>query len=108
MELQSPAFAPNQEIPVRFTGEGDDIAPGLRWSGIPEEARSLALVVEDPDAPDPKHPQRTFVHWIVYDLPVSAAGVPEEGRPLPRGARQGLNDFGRMDYGGPMPPIGRH
>ena len=108
MDLQSPDFAPHQEIPRRFTGEGDDVAPALRWAGIPDSAKSLALIVEDPDAPDPAHPRKTFVHWVVYDIPVRAEGLPEEGRPLPAGARQGVNDFGKSDYGGPMPPIGRH
>jgi Raf kinase inhibitor-like YbhB/YbcL family protein len=107
MDLQSPDFAPDQEIPRRFTGEGEDVAPALRWAGIPGGAKSLALIVEDPDAPDPAHPKMTFVHWVVYDIAIGAEGLPRDGR-LPRGAIAGRNDFGNARYGGPMPPVGRH
>jgi len=108
MELSSPTFAPGAEIPMRHTCEGEDVAPALQWRGVPERAVSLVLIVDDPDAPDPAAPQRTWVHWVVYDIPPAASGLPESGRPLPAGTREGLNDWGRHGYGGPCPPIGRH
>ncbi|WP_372528171.1 YbhB/YbcL family Raf kinase inhibitor-like protein [Piscinibacter sp.] len=108
MDLTSTAFAPHSEIPRRHTCEGDDRAPPLRWSAVPDAARSLVLIVDDPDAPDPAAPRRTWVHWVLYDLPPSAAGLPDGGQPLPAGTREGLNDWDRCGYGGPCPPIGRH
>lgn len=108
MELKSPAFAAGAEIPRQHTCEGDDVAPALQWSGVPANATSLALIVDDPDAPDPAAPQRTWVHWVLHDLPPSATGLPEGGRPLPAGTREGLNDWHRTGWGGPCPPIGRH
>jgi Raf kinase inhibitor-like YbhB/YbcL family protein len=108
--LTSPSFAPNGEIPVQHTCEGADRSPALAWSGVPEGARSLALVVDDPDAPDPKAPRTTWVHWVLYGIPASASGLPEGVRAaaLPTGTRAGLNDWKRPGYGGPCPPIGRH
>jgi hypothetical protein len=108
MELSSSAFAPRGEIPRRHTCEGEDIAPALQWRGVPERAASLVLIVDDPDAPDPAAPRRTWVHWVLYDIPPGAAGLPEGGRPLPDGTREGLNDWNRHGYGGPCPPVGRH
>jgi len=108
MELKSTAFADHGAIPRRHTCEGEDLAPALQWSGVPSGTASLALVVDDPDAPDPAAPQRTWVHWVLLDIAPDAAGVPEGGRPLPPGAREGLNDWKRAGWGGPCPPIGRH
>jgi len=108
MELTSTAFAPQGVIPRRYTCEGEDIAPPLLWSGVPDATRSLVLIVDDPDAPDPAAPQRTWVHWVLVDIPPGAAGLPEGGHPLPAGTRAGLNDWHRQGYGGPCPPIGRH
>ena len=108
MELSSPAFPPNGEIPVRHTCEGADLAPPLQWSGLPEGTASLVLIVDDPDAPDPAAPQRVWVHWVLYDIPPDANGLPEGGAALPAGTREGLNDWGRSGYGGPCPPVGRH
>src|SRR5262245_5042142 len=110
LTLTSPDFAPNGEIPARFTCEGEDVSPALAWTGVPATARSLALIVDDPDAPDPRVPKTTWVHWVLYDLPVSASGLPQrvEPRDLPSGTREGLNDGKRTGYGGPCPPIGRH
>jgi Raf kinase inhibitor-like YbhB/YbcL family protein len=108
MELSSSAFDPLGAIPRRHTCEGDDVAPPLRWSGVPAEARSLVLIVDDPDAPDPAAPMRTWVHWVVVDIPPQASSLPQGGRPLPAGARDGLNDWHRTGYGGPCPPVGRH
>ena len=108
--LTSTSFAPNGAIPTKHTCEGDDVSPALAWSGLPAGTRSLALVVDDPDAPDPRAPRRTWVHWVLYGIPPSVSGLPEGVRAevLPRGTRQGLNDWKRPGYGGPCPPIGRH
>lgn len=106
--LTSPAFPPGGEIPVRHTCEGADLSPPLQWSGLPAGTRSLALIVADPDAPDPAAPRMTWVHWVLYNLPPQAGGLPEGVRELPPGTREGLNDWQRSGYGGPCPPIGRH
>ncbi len=108
MELTSTAFPAQGEIPRRHTCEGDDVSPPLAWSGVPPGTRSLVLIVDDPDAPDPAAPQRTWVHWVLYDIAADATGLPEGGQPLPPGTRQGLNDWRRRGWGGPCPPIGRH
>lgn len=110
MTLQSPAFAEGAEIPVEYTCEGADRSPPLRWSGVPGAAKSLALVVTDPDAPDPAAPKQTWVHWIVVDLPPRDGSLPAgvAAADLPAGAHEGTNDFKRTGYGGPCPPVGRH
>lgn len=109
LTLTSPAFEHGQPIPRLYTCEGDDISPPLGWSGVPEGTKSLALVVEDPDAPDPAAPKRIWVHWVVYDIPVRAPGLAEGvgGEDLPEGSREGLNDWKKPGYGGPCPPVGR-
>ena len=109
-ELNSSAFKNGGEIPVRYTCEGEDISPPLEWSNVPMKTRSLVLIVDDPDAPDPKHPRMTWVHWVLYDIPPDAGGLREAAAPsdLPGGTRQGMNDWNRPGYGGPCPPIGRH
>ena len=108
--LTSPAFEHGQAIPRRYTCEGDDISPPLEWAGVPERAKSLALIVDDPDAPDPAAPKRVWVHWVLYDIQVSSTGLPEGagGEDLPKGSREGLNDWKKLGYGGPCPPVGRH
>lgn len=110
MKIESAAFEHNGSIPVRFTCEGDDRAPPLAWGGLPEGTRSLALIVDDPDAPDPAAPRMTWVHWVLFNLPPDTSGLPEgaTAMDLPRGAGEGLNDWQRTGYGGPCPPIGRH
>jgi hypothetical protein len=110
LSLKSPAFSPLGEIPKRYTCEGSDVSPPLAWSGVPEGTESVALVVDDPDAPDPKAPKMTWVHWVLYNLPPTAGALPEAVAPeaLPPGTQQGLNDWNRPGYGGPCPPIGRH
>ena len=110
LSLDSPAFAPNEAIPTRHTCDGDEVSPPLRWSGLPAGTRSLALIVDDPDAPDPAKPERTWVHWVLYNLPATAAELPEGAATaqLPAGTREGLNDWKRTGYGGPCPPVGRH
>ncbi|HEY0672945.1 MAG TPA: YbhB/YbcL family Raf kinase inhibitor-like protein [Longimicrobiales bacterium] len=108
--LSSAAFSHGGSIPSEYTCEGNDISPPLSWSGIPDGTQSLALIVDDPDAPDPKHPKVTWVHWVLYNMPSSTHELPEgvQSGDLPPGARQGLNDFKRIGYGGPCPPVGRH
>lgn len=110
LRLTSPAFDHEGEIPKQYTCEGDDIAPALAWTGVPAGTVSLALIVHDPDAPDPEQPQRDYVHWVLYDIPGSvralAEGVTLED--LPPGTREGVNDWDATGYGGPCPPIGRH
>jgi hypothetical protein len=106
MQLTSSAFVHGGEIPARFTCEGEDIAPPLAWRDVPAAARSLALIVDDPDAPDPAAPKMTWVHWVLYNIALTAHGLPEGGRPA--GALDGVNDWNRAGYGGPCPPIGRH
>ena len=110
LALTSPAFAPGGEIPAQFTCEGLDVSPALEWAGLPDGTRSLVLVVDDPDAPDPAAPKMTWVHWVLYDLPPQARSLPEGVTPsqLPAGTREGRNDWKRTGYGGPCPPIGRH
>ena len=104
LQLTTPAFKPGADIPAQCTCDGSDTSPALSWNTPPERTQSFALVVEDPDAPG-----RTWVHWVLYDLPATERelpeGVPPEGR-LPSGARQGRNDFGTIGYGGPCPPPG--
>jgi Raf kinase inhibitor-like YbhB/YbcL family protein len=107
LNLSSGSFANQGEIPARFTCEGDDVSPALAWSGVPAGTKSLALIVDDPDAPDPQAPRMTWVHWVVYDIPPSVTSLAEAAG-TPAGARNGLNDWKRTGYGGPCPPIGRH
>ncbi len=108
MQLSSTAFTHQGAIPSRHTCEGDDTAPALAWTGAPAATRSLALIVDDPDAPDPAAPKMTWVHWVLYNLPPTADHLPEAGRPLPAGSLEGRNDWQRTGWGGPCPPIGRH
>jgi Raf kinase inhibitor-like YbhB/YbcL family protein len=105
VKVASTAFSAGSLIPEKFTCNGEDVSPHLSWSALPAETKSVALVVTDPDAPF-----RTFVHWVVYNLPPNTAGLPEGMPPKPElddGARQGSNDFGHIGYEGPCPPPGR-
>jgi hypothetical protein len=108
MTLRSEAFDPGADIPERYTCQGEDLSPPLEWSGVPPEARSLVLIVDDPDAPDPRAPTRTWVHWVLYNLPAGVSSLPEGVKVLPPGTGEGLNDWQKTGYGGPCPPIGRH
>ena len=109
MNLSSPAFSAGQPIPKKYTCEGDDRSLPLHWSGAPAGTRSFALIVDDPDAPDPAKPQRVYVHWVVYNLPATTASLAEGASgSLPPGAVEGANDWGKAKFGGPCPPIGRH
>lgn len=110
LTLVSPAFSPQGEIPKRYTCEGEDRSPPLSWSDLPDGTESLALIVDDPDAPDPKAPRMTWVHWVLYNLPSTTRDLPEgvAREALPPGTKEGRNDWKRTGYGGPCPPIGRH
>ncbi len=100
MELRSADFSANESVPKRFTCEGEDLSPSLEWSDLPEGAVELALTCEDPDAPG-----RGFVHWILWGIEPTRAGLP--AGTVPDGANQGVNDFGSIGYRGPCPPRGR-
>jgi Raf kinase inhibitor-like YbhB/YbcL family protein len=106
MKLISPAFDEGGIIPEKYTCDGADLSPPLKWDSLPEGTKSLALICDDPDAP-----MGTWVHWVYYDIPVSTQGVPENvgGDDRPGiGGTQGINDFRRIGYGGPCPPGGTH
>ncbi|ALC17351.1 phospholipid-binding protein, PBP family [Desulfuromonas soudanensis] len=106
--LRSEAFESGADIPARYTCQGEDLSPPLEWSGVPPETRSLVLIVDDPDAPDPRAPTRTWVHWVLYNLPAGVCSLSEGVKVLPPGTGEGLNDWQKTGYGGPCPPIGRH
>jgi Raf kinase inhibitor-like YbhB/YbcL family protein len=110
LTLTSTVFQNNGEIPSLYTCEGQDLSPPLEWRGVPAGTRSLVLIVDDPDAPDPRAPRMTWVHWVLYNLPPDSGELPEGtiSADLPAGTREGLNDWKRVGYGGPCPPVGRH
>jgi Raf kinase inhibitor-like YbhB/YbcL family protein len=103
--IKSSAFQPGAAIPARFTGDGANVSPPLTWSGVPSDAKSLALICDDPDAP-----AGTWVHWVLYELPATASDLPEKvpaSEALSNNAKQGKNDFQKIGYGGPAPPPGK-
>ena len=110
LRLVSSAFNAGTDIPAVHTCDGANVSPPLAWSGLPPGTKNLALIVDDPDAPDPAAPQRTWVHWVLYNLPANADGLPQgvKAQDLPSGTQVGLNDWENSGYGGPCPPIGRH
>lgn len=110
MKLTSPSFQDRGDIPKKYTCDGEDVSPPLKWSDVPEGTKSFALIVDDPDAPDPDNPKTTWVHWVLYDIPRTVPSLPEGlKRPdLPKGALQGMNDWKKTGYGGPCPPVGKH
>lgn len=110
MRLESTAFTHKGEIPARYCCDGEDISPPLNWMGVPEKARSLVLIIDDPDAPDPRAPKMVWVHWVLYNIPVEISALNEgvTAAALSPGTAQGLNDWKRTAYGGPCPPVGRH
>lgn len=101
MQLTSPAFIDNQHIPDQYTCHGEDISPPLRIEDVPEKTVSLALIVDDPDAP-----KGDWVHWVMWNIPAGTREIPEDG--VPPGATEGSTDFGTIGYGGPCPPSGIH
>lgn len=110
LELFSPSFSHQTLIPPKYTCDGDDSSPELTWKGVPEHTKSLVLIVDDPDAPDPDAPKMTWVHWVLYNIPPEVDGLAEHmiSASLPTGTLEGLNDWNRTGYGGPCPPIGTH
>lgn len=108
LELKSPAFIQGAEIPQKYTCEGDNISPPLSWKNFPPGTKSFAIVIDDPDVPDPKNPKRTWVHWVLYNIPAETTSLEEGIKQLPHGASFGINDSKKINYGGPCPPIGRH
>lgn len=102
MQLTSPAFAAGGSIPTRHTGEGEDVSPALAWCDAPGDAKSFALVCHDPDAPLVTPGRYGYVHWVLYNIPATATGLAEATAEH----TQGVNDFGKPGYGGPMPPEG--
>jgi hypothetical protein len=108
--ITSSAFESDQGIPKQYTCDGKDISPPLHWSGVPADTQSLVLIVDDPDAPDPAAPKMTWVHWVLYNLPVTSSALSEAvlDNALPSATLSGTNSWDRIGYGGPCPPIGRH
>ena len=110
LSLTSPDFANMGPIPARYTCEGENISPPLIWSHLPAGTRSLVLIVDDPDAPDPAAPKITWVHWLVYNIPPDTTGLEASAgnHPLPRGVLEGIGNSKHKGYSGPCPPIGTH
>jgi hypothetical protein len=110
MRIMSLSFMHEHEIPVRHTCDGQDTSPPISWTDVPPGAKSLVLIVDDPDAPDPAAPKMTWVHWLLYNIPVKATGLAEASSALnlPTGTLEGVNDWHKTGYGGPCPPLGRH
>ena len=108
--LRSRVFGDGTSIPAKYTCKGSDISPPLLWENVPATAQSLALIIDDPDAPDPSSPKTTWVHWVLYNIPPDTTQLLEHvtSTNLPPGTQEGVNDWGRTGYGGPCPPIGRH
>src|SRR5260221_5274785 len=108
--ILSSAFGDSAAIPAKYTCEGGDTSPPLAWKGAPATTKSYALIVDDPDAPDPAAPKMTYVHWVLYNIPASASSLlgNSQSHNLPKGTLEGKNDWNRTGYGGPCPPIGSH
>src|SRR5882762_2072652 len=106
IKVTSTAFNDGEMIPKKYTCDSENVSPPLAWAGVPANAKSIALIADDPDAPG-----KTWVHWVVYDLPTSVTSLPEnvaKAEQLPGGGKQGTNDFKKIGYGGPCPPSGTH
>lgn len=108
LSLTSSSFEHDKGIPTKHTCEGADVSPSLAWSGAPEGTKSFALIVDDPDAPDPRAPKMTWVHWVVYNIPPNVGSLSEGTKALPAGTLEGRNDWKTAGYRGPCPPVGRH
>ncbi len=109
-QLKSSAFSESGRIPKKYTCESDDFSPPLEWSGGPDNTKSFALIVDDPDAPDPAKPKMVYVHWVVINIPPATTHLAENASRsvMPAGSLTGVNDWQKAEYGGPCPPIGRH
>ena len=107
--LTSKAFEPNGPIPAKYTCQGGDLSPPLTWDAPPPKTKSLVLIVDDPDAPDPIAPKTPWVHWVLYNIPASADQLAEGASTgaLPPGTQQGVNELKQVAYDGPCPPTGR-
>ena len=103
LQLTSPAFENGSAIPQKYTCDGEDVSPALRWEGAPAGTQSYVLICDDPDAP-----MGIWDHWVLFNIPASAAGLPENSRALPLGTREGKNSWGKTGYGGPCPPDREH
>ncbi len=106
IKVTSPAFQDGQMIPQQYTCDGDNISPALNWEAVPDGTKSIALIMDDPDAPN-----GTFVHWVLYDLPADLEGLPENlppGKGFPIGGKEGINSTKKTGYMGPCPPSGTH
>ncbi|MFH2123119.1 MAG: YbhB/YbcL family Raf kinase inhibitor-like protein [Pseudomonadota bacterium] len=110
LTISSPAFTNNSQIPALYTCDDRNISPPLQWAGVPPTAKSLVLIIDDPDAPDPAAPRMTWVHWLLYNIPVTTSGLAEAItlEALPKGTLTGRGDNKKTTYGGPCPPIGCH
>ena len=110
MKLTSQSFVNQGDIPKKHTCDGKNISPALAWNDVPKGTKSLVLIVDDPDAPDPANPRMTWVHWVLYNIPITATSLPEGAlkKDLYEGTLEGLNDWKKTGYGGPCPPIGKH
>ena len=110
MTIRSPAFSHNEMMPALYTCEGENISPPLEWTAPPAGTKSLVMISDDPDAPDPAAPKMTWVHWVLYNLPPVAGVLPEgvADGDLPAGTLIGINDRQFAGYSGPCPPIGTH
>jgi hypothetical protein len=110
IQLKSASFENQKNMDRKFTCDGENISPQLAWSDLPEGTKSIVLIVDDPDAPDPAKPKMTWVHWVLYNIPTSARALPEgiKTTDLPQGTLEGTNNWGKTGYGGPCPPIGTH
>jgi Raf kinase inhibitor-like YbhB/YbcL family protein len=110
MTLRSTAFKQGEPIPQKYTCEGANVSPPLAWTQLPGGTKSLLLIVEDPDAPDPAAPKMVWGHWVLYNIPTETTEIPEGAKFArnAKGAREGYNDWKRQRYEGPCPPIGRH
>ncbi len=107
--LTSRAFEPGGPMPADLTCEGAQASPPLQWSGEPNTTKTFVLIVDDPDAPDPKAPKMTYVHWVLYNIPADCHALETDAaEDLPEGTAVGMNDRKENGYTGPCPPIGRH
>lgn len=108
LTLTSPSFTHQKEMPAKYTCQGENVSPALSWQNVPAGTRSLVLIIDDPDAPDPEAPKMTWDHWIIYNISPESKGIPENTSQASLGALAGLNSWNKTAYGGPCPPIGKH